>query len=95
MQVKTTNTAAVANHSSMHNLIFYWGLHLPLLNYVGVSHLSSGDSLNQPVPLVQQGTVYDLKYISLNIAICKIAKQVQYHMSCRSPVLLLCRWGLV
>ena len=34
-------------------------------------------NLQNPVPLVQQGTkylVYDLKYISLNIAICKKSK---------------------
>jgi len=55
-------------------------------------------NLQNPVPLVQQGTkylVYDLKYISLNIAICKKKRKTGTVPYVVSPVLLLCRWGLV
>ena len=68
-------------------------------SFAAAAELVGAPSTNQqnPVPLVQQGTkylVYDLKYISLNIAICKKSKTstVPYVVS---PVFLLCRWGLV
>ena len=48
-------------------------------SFAAAAELVGAPSTNQqnPVPLVQQGTkylVYDLKYISLNIAICKESK---------------------
>ena len=52
-------------------------------------------NLQNPVPLVQQGTkylVYDLKYISLNIAICK-NKANRYSTICRVDPLSSCCVG--